>query len=128
MRTIGKILVVEDDAAMNAILGDFLKKQGYAVTTATSATKALKILGASPPGKQPDLVLSDIKLGAISGIELTKRIRSEHPTVPVILFSIFDHLEKEAVAVGAKRFIKKPFPLESLARILTEELKNKPMG
>ena len=113
---------------MNAILGDFLRKQGYAVTTLTSATAALKWLQNTPAGTGPEVILSDIKLGAVSGIEMTRRLTTERPAVPVVLFSVFDQLEKESMESGARRFLKKPFPLGRLKQILFEELRIQPYG
>lgn len=110
---------------MNLLLRDFLKSQGYAVSMATSATIALEFLKSLPRNQQPSLILSDVKLGTVSGIDLCKRIGAEYPLLPVILFSVFDQLEKEALASGARRFLKKPFPLEKLATVLAEQLNRK---
>lgn len=122
MAKVKELLVVEDDAAMNSILNDFLQRQGYAVDVVTSATGALRLLKNLPLNQRPNLVLSDVKLGAINGIDLCKRIGIEYPTIPVILFSVFDQLEKEALSSGAKKFLKKPFTLERLADVLKEQL------
>lgn len=122
MQSMKKILVVEDDIAMNTILRDFLSKQGYSVTTVNSATGALSLLKSLSEKKRPDLILSDIKLGAVSGIDLVQRVTRDYPALPVVLFSVFDQIEKEALASGAKRFLKKPFSLEKLRKVLAEEL------
>ncbi len=125
MQTVKRLLVVEDDASMNLILRDFLKGQGYAVTTAASVNGAFKLMKSLPHNQHPDLVLSDVKLGALSGIDLCKKMGADYPHVPVILFSVFDQLEKEALSSGARSFLKKPFVLEKLAEVLSEHLNNK---
>ncbi len=122
MRTVASLLVVEDDAAMHLILHDFLMNQGYSVTMATSANGAFRILDSLAPKHGLDLVLSDIQLGSLSGIDLCKSIGEQYPELPVVLFSVFDQIEKEALESGARRFLKKPFALEKLAGVLTEEL------
>jgi CheY-like chemotaxis protein len=122
MQQVKRLLVIEDDAAMNLVLRDFLKSQGYIVYMASSATGALKVLNSLPPYEQPSLVLSDVKLGALSGIDLCKKLRQEYPILPVVLFSVFDQLEEEALSSGARKFLKKPFPLETLADTLEEQL------
>lgn len=122
MQSVTKLLVVEDDAAMNLILRDFLNNQGYSVITASSVTGALKSLKASRPEQRPALVLSDIMLGALTGIDLCKKVLLEYPGIPVVLFSVFDQLETEALQSGARRFLKKPFALEALADVVNEEL------
>ena len=118
-----QILVVDDDAAMTTILHDFLKRQGYSVATTSSVEGALSWLKSHP--ESPDLVLSDIKMGTASGIDLAKRLSVERPSLPVMLFSVFDELEKEALKGGAKIFLKKPFALAELARIVGDELGRK---
>lgn len=125
MRSGVKLLVVEDDAEMNLMLRDFLKNQGYAVTMSSSAAGALKFLSTLAPEERPRLVLSDIKLGSQSGIDLCRQVGTVYPKLPVILFSVNDHFEKEALESGAKRFLKKPFALDTLAKVVTEELKPK---
>lgn len=122
MSTVKKLLVVEDDAAMNLLLHDFLKNQGYEVNMASSAKGALQWLKSRAPEQRPNLVLSDIKLGALSGIDLCKKITRDYPRLPVVLFSVFDQLEKEALRSGARQFLKKPFPLVTLAEVLNEHL------
>lgn len=122
MRSVIRLLVVEDDAAMSLILHDFLKNQGYAVTMSTSATRALKLLKSFEPEQQPNLVLSDVKLGAVSGIDLCREIGIDYPELPVVLFSVFDQFKNEALGSGARRFLKKPFVLEKLAEVVSEAL------
>lgn len=122
MQTMKRLLVIEDDAAMHSILQDFLRGQGYAVNMASSASAALKLLKSLPQHRHPNLVLSDVKLGAMSGIDLCKKIASDYPQMPVVLFSVFDQLEKEALSSGARKFLKKPFTLKTLADVLTEQL------
>ncbi len=117
-----RLLVVEDDAAMNMILRDFLHNQGYSVITATSVHGALRSLESIDADKLPAMVLSDVRLGSLTGFDLCRKILLDYPEIPVVLFSVFDQLETEALKSGARRFLKKPFALEILAALLNEEL------
>jgi DNA-binding response OmpR family regulator len=116
-----KILVVEDDAAMNHLLRDFLLRQGYSVETSTSFAGAMSWLN-SPTGAKTDLVLSDVKLGGATGIDLARALTAQKPALPVILFSVFEQHEQEALKNGARRFLRKPFSLSLLAEVLLEQL------
>ncbi len=120
------ILVVDDDAHMTTLLRDFLQKQGYSVTTTFSVEGALTWLDSKI--NRPDLILSDVKMGAVSGIELVKKLAIERPTIPVILFSVFEELEKEALRMGAKKFLGKPFSLGELSQAVAEQLCEKNGG
>ncbi len=122
MSEVKRILVVDDDLEMNTLLKDFFKRQGYAVSAAASVTGALTYLDSLPPGSSPDLVISDVKMGRTSGMDLTKQLLIERPGLPVILFSVFEGHENEALESGALRFIRKPFELAKLSRIVTDLL------
>lgn len=117
------ILVVDDDYEMGVMLSDFLKKQGYAVFTAPSAVVALKMVLASPP----DLVLSDVVMGTMSGIELATKLHTERPNLPVVLFSSFENnnIVEDAKASGAKGYLKKPFSLTEVAHMIKTQLHTK---
>lgn len=122
------ILVVDDDIEMNGLLSDFLRRQGYQVNTSTSAAGALGYLNALPPGKSPDLIISDVQMGAASGIDLARQVSLKDSGLPIILFSVFEEHEKEALKSGAKRFLRKPFPLADLSRMVADLLKAKRSG
>jgi len=119
----GSLLLVDDDPAMNCLLRDFLKRQGYDVTASTSVRGAMEHL--ARPGKPPDLVLSDINLGTATGIDLVRTLSFTHPGLPVVLFSVADELKRAALDSGAKRFLRMPFTLRDLATVLKEELSYK---
>lgn len=119
-----EILVVDDDDEMSLLLRDFLSRQGYHVTTAPSAPSALRLMKRFPHPYQPDLVISDVMMGAMSGIDLTKELLQENPQLPIVLFSSlgYGQIEKEALACGARAYLHKPFPLSEIARIVLETL------
>jgi len=120
-----RVLVVDDDENMNALLRDFLERNGYTVATMTSVAGALLWLHSLPADHPPDLVLSDIKMGKRSGLDLARRLKVENPELPVVLFSVLEELQGEALKSGARRFLRKPFTLATLAQVLSEELDSK---
>jgi len=114
----GTILVVEDDAGVRAMLGDALLGLGYAVRVAPSAEHALEVLETAPP----DLVLTDVHMGGMSGVELCTRIKSDprHALLPVVLLTARTDLDARVagLAAGADDFFGKPFDfLELRARV-----------
>lgn len=122
-----KILVVDDDKEMTVLLQDFLTRQGYSVTTAASGPMALKLLHASRDPASPDLVISDVLMNPMTGIELTKQLLTEHPRLRVVLMSSFGdgEVKREALASGARAYLHKPFPLSQMAKVVKEQLTKK---
>ena len=118
-----QILVVDDDREMVVLLRDFLTQQGYVVATATSGKSALSSVKKGNP-RTPQLVLSDVKMSPINGLELTAALQLEHPNLPIILFSAYSDggLAQAATEAGARVFINKPFGLTQMAELIEKEL------
>jgi DNA-binding response OmpR family regulator len=121
MNAKAKILVVDDDADTQHLLGDFLSKQGYIVSTAFSAESALRLVSPEAP---PDLVISDVQMAPMDGFGLANRLLARHQNLPIILISAIGgkDKEREALSHGARRFLAKPFPLGAIAAAVREEL------
>ncbi len=114
-----KVLVV-DDTPMNLSLAErILKKYGFTVITAVSGVDAIRIVGESKPG-DIDLVLMDVQMPVMSGLEATKRIRElpdkELAKIPILAMTAnaFDSDVKEALDAGMDGHIAKPFKKEDL--------------
>ena len=107
-----KILIVEDDENLKKIAMAQLEQEGHTIIAADSVGKALKILDRKPQ----DLILSDLRLPDLSGLELLKRVRSEHPETVVVFMSAFDTVKDavEAVKSGAYDFLTKPINPDAL--------------
>ncbi len=107
-----KILIVDDEKNYPTIIGEILKEEGYIPVTASSSISALDII------KQDyiDLVLTDVKMPKMGGIELLEQIRSMDPDLPVIIMTAYGSVEKavEAMEKGAYTFILKPFDNDTL--------------
>jgi putative two-component system response regulator len=102
------ILLVEDDKDVREVLTELLGELGYRVVTAVSAEKALDVLNIVAP----DLVLTDVHMGAMSGIELCGRIKSDprYQFTPVVILTAVSELESRVagLAAGADDFFPKP--------------------
>ena len=110
-----KILVVDDDAQLGSIIGFALRREGWMVIQARDGQAALEKWSS----ENPDLVLLDINLPKLSGLQVLKRIRAESKT-PVIMLTV--RADEEDVVrgldLGADDYIAKPFsPKTLLARI-----------
>ncbi len=110
-----KILVVEDEAAMLQTLRYNLERSGYSVITASDGRSAV----AMAQREQPDLVVLDVMLPALDGIEVCKEIRKSS-SVPIIMLTAKDQEIDKVIALelGADDYVTKPFALhEFLARV-----------
>jgi two-component system, OmpR family, KDP operon response regulator KdpE len=111
-----KVLVVDDDAAMRRTLRSSLAAQGYAITEARSGEEALREIGQSPV----DLVLLDVEMPGIGGMEACRRLRAATPQTGIVMVTVCDSEEDkiQALEAGADDYITKPFSFrELLARL-----------
>ena len=113
----GKILLVDDEAAILTILGMSLEDLGYEVATAANGEQALELL----PAFAPDVVLSDIKMPGIDGIELLRRIKARYPVVEVIMISGHGDMDLaiRSLQLDATDFLVKPVPDTILQKTLS---------
>ncbi len=109
-----KILVVDDDHILRRLLKHYLEKQGYAVIDATSGQEGLIIYNQD----QPDLVVSDVSMADMDGLEFCRQLRAvpSGQLVPFIFLSAKDDLEDKIKghAMGADDYITKPFDMKEL--------------
>ncbi|MCA9600205.1 MAG: sigma-54-dependent Fis family transcriptional regulator [Myxococcales bacterium] len=113
-------LVVDDEPAACDLLRDGLSAEGFAVTTAGSASEAWELLGTQRFG----VVVTDLNLTGASGTELCEQVVATYPDVPVIVVTAFGSMETAVAALraGAYDFITKPFELEAVAMSLHRAL------
>jgi DNA-binding NtrC family response regulator len=95
----GRLLVVDDDDAHRKTLAGYLTRQGYRVTAADSAEQALTLLSEA----DPEVILSDIRMPGLSGIELLKKLTDSGHPADVILITAFEDMQTavEAMRIGA---------------------------
>jgi DNA-binding response OmpR family regulator len=109
------ILVVEDEASIASFVALYLKNAGYTVRTATTGSEALAQVAAEPPA----LVILDLMLPDLDGIEVCRRIRRSHD-VPILMLTARDEDVDKIIGleVGADDYMTKPFnPRELVARV-----------
>jgi two-component system, NtrC family, nitrogen regulation response regulator NtrX len=106
------LLIVDDEPSILQSLGGLLTDEGFEVIAATNGYEALKIIDA----ESPDLVLLDIWMPGIDGIETLKEIKKSHPFLPVIIISGHGTIETavRATKLGAYNFIEKPLSIDKV--------------
>lgn len=107
-----RILVVDDEPVIREILADFLSMEDFAVETAADGAAAIEALEQHPY----DLVLSDLKMPKVGGIELLQRLRELQPTAKAVIMTGFGTVETaiDAMKSGAHDYILKPFRVDEV--------------
>lgn len=118
-----RVLVVDDDATMREVLELRLQKWGYRVLLAADAREATERIRE----ERPDLVLSDVVMPDVSGLDLLRELRSSDPDRPVILLTAHGTVEMavEAMKAGAVDFLTKPLNYTSLRAVLDHALRDR---
>lgn len=115
-----RTLVVDDDSSVAEVLGEILTRDGYQVTVATDAEAGLKLL----TGQDFKVLLVDIAMPKINGIELARRALKADPSLVVIFITGYCSLEtaRQAIALGAYDYILKPFTRTAVSEALHSAL------
>ncbi|HSB79289.1 MAG TPA: sigma-54 dependent transcriptional regulator [Candidatus Methylomirabilis sp.] len=110
--TEGRILVVDDEAAQRDILAGFLRKQGYEVREAASGPAALDLLRTEPV----DLVLTDVRMPGMSGLDLLREARALNYELPVVVLTAYGSITDAVTAMreGAVDYLSKPVDLDAV--------------
>ena len=114
------ILVCDDDASLRELVRAVLGT-GYRFLEAADGTEAL----AAARELSPDLIVLDVMLPGLSGIEVLEEIRSDEQLrdMPVVVITAWSHAEIEAQVAGADRFVPKPFDPDELSDVVEELLR-----
>ena len=117
-----RVLVVDDDKALLRLLDSLLRAHGHEVRTAASGAEALALLQPFAP----DLVLCDVQMEGMSGLELCERITALQPDLPVVVMTAHASLESAvgALRAGAYDFVGKPLQLDELRNRLSRVLES----
>jgi len=113
-----RVLIVEDEPDIRALVVHHLKREGYQVSAASSGEEALRLVQAAPP----DLVLLDLMMPAMDGLEVCRRLRQDPATamLPIVMLTAKgDEVDRVlGLEIGADDYVVKPFsPKELLARV-----------
>ena len=122
-RQVPRILVVDDEPSMRQMLAIVLKREGYDVTLAENGRTAVAALGRGPF----DLVISDIKMPDMSGVDVLRAAKQIDPDVLGIMITAFASTETaiEAMRLGACDYLSKPFDIDLLKMKVREKVENR---
>lgn len=117
-----RILVVDDDDNLRWVLQTQLEQMGYAVTGAASGAAAIEAIEKAPPA----LVLTDLKMTGMSGMDLLERVRRDYPEVPVLIITAFGTIQSavQAMRAGAYDYLAKPIDYDELALAVSRVLEH----
>ena len=115
------ILVVDDELLIRDLLYDFFNDQGWNISIADNGKKALDIL----KSKDIDLLLTDIKMPEMDGLNLASHVKEHYPNLPVILMTGYPSVESAVVALRQKveDYIIKPFNINQLYKTVEQKVK-----
>lgn len=109
------ILVVDDQDGVRRLLVETFRDQGFSVDLAANGYEALEKLN----DKAPDLILLDMKMPGMNGLEVLRQIKQRYPDQAVIMMTAYGELEivNEAINLGVKECITKPFDINQLREL-----------
>lgn len=115
-----RILLVDDDENLRWVLQTQLEQMGYNVSAAADAMEAL----AEIERNTPSLVITDLKMPGISGMDLLDRIRADYPEIPVVLMTAYGTIQSAVTAIrsGAYDYLTKPIDYDELSLVVTRVL------
>lgn len=120
-----RILIVDDNATNLKLVAYLMKANGYAVDTALEAEAALDAIARHPP----DVILMDIQLPGIDGLELTRRLKADPDTRDIVIIAVTAYAMKgdldKALAAGCDDYITKPIDTRSLPETIARHLANR---
>jgi len=126
-KQVARVLVVEDDPDMRALMVVALRLDGYEVSEASDGAEALRLLGTVGESENesgpPDLIVSDVRMPGLTGMQMLEQLHGEEVPIPVILVTAFGDWETHAHAeqLGAS-VLDKPFSLDDLRKRVFEAL------
>ncbi|MEW6764260.1 MAG: sigma-54 dependent transcriptional regulator [Pseudomonadota bacterium] len=119
------VLFVDDDPRAGELFARFARREPFAVEVFRDPRKALARVEAEPPA----VIVSDLKMPGMNGIELLQAVRARQPKLPFILITGYSTLDDaiEALRLGATDFIKKPFEMDELLALIREQFERRPV-
>ena len=120
----GKVLVVDDQSIVRETIEDILNREGYDISSASSGEEALEMMHK----EKFDILLSDIKMPGMSGLELVEKAHHEVPDVVSILLTAYpsvDSIDQAIIRLGAFDYLLKPVRREKLCEIVARAMEQK---
>lgn len=117
-----KLLIVDDQNGIRVLLVEVFSSEGYETFQASNGKTALEIVDE----QVPDLVLLDMKIPGMDGLEILKRIKQKHENIKVIMMTAYGELDmiNEAKETGALMHFTKPFDIDELRQVVNDQLRN----
>ncbi len=118
-----KILVVDDSQELTEVIHEYMETCGFTVETTTESQDALRLIAANGY----DVIISDIHMPGMDGLELMGLIKNRHPDLPVVLITGYSISEARKIAMekGADAFVAKPFHMKEILDVVTDILNRK---
>ena len=115
-----KLLIVDDEMDIREFARNFFKKRNIEVFTSSGGQDALNII----ENQKPDLVLLDVRMEEMSGVEVLKRLREKNNSIKVVMVTGVEDEEivNETYSLGIKGYVHKPLVLEELEKVVLGEL------
>ncbi len=115
-----KLLIVDDEVDVREFAKNFFKRRNIEVFTSSGGQDALNIIET----QKPDLVLLDVRMEEMSGVEVLKKLREKNNPIKVVMVTGAEDEEtiNEATSLGIKGYVHKPLVLEELEKVVLSEL------
>jgi len=112
-----RLLIVDDEEHVTAIIEEYFTSLGYEVETAHDGAEALRRAAAV----RPDVVLLDVNMPGVTGDEALNRLHALDPTVPIVMLTgnADEELARNLLRRGAMDYVSKPFQLDALERVVS---------
>ncbi|AET58394.1 response regulator [Paenibacillus terrae] len=121
-----KVLIVDDQNGIRILLMEVFGSEGYETFQAANGKIALEIVEKEPP----DLVLLDMKIPGMDGLEILKHLKTMNPDIKVIMMTAYGELDmiKEATELGALMHFTKPFDIDEMRIAVNKQLRGDEAG
>jgi CheY-like chemotaxis protein len=117
-----RALVADDDADLLELIGFLLRREGFVVGEANNGNDVIDL---ADDASEANLLITDVQMPGISGLEVLSHMRLHHPNVPVILMTSFaaEHLRARAEREGAVAVLNKPFSMTALREVVARHVR-----
>lgn len=118
-----RLLIVDDQKGIRRLLTEVFLEYGYEIDSCANGIKALEVI----PEFKPDLIIMDVKMPGMNGIDVLKKLRETDKDIRVIMMTAYgdQHYINQAETLGVARFLIKPFDLNELKEQVEEILQDK---
>ncbi len=113
-----RIMIIEDDEEMRSLLKDFFEEEGFETDSVSNGVDALKVLS----GDHFDLVITDLQMPGLTGLDILPTIRRLKPETPIIVMTAYgsEDLRRRTLERGATIYLEKPIRLSQLKTLIRE--------